>query len=57
MQCTEQCGAMKTDPKVPHHPHRLVCLPVVVAIVVMLKGVRRLPPTDVVNYAREVGLQ
>jgi hypothetical protein len=23
----------------------------------VLKGVRRLPPTGVVNYAREVGLQ
>jgi hypothetical protein len=57
MQCTEQYSAMKTDPKVPHHPHRLVRLPVVVAIVVVLKGVRRLPPTGVVNYTREVGLQ
>jgi hypothetical protein len=57
MRCTKQCGAMKTDPKVLHHPHRLVRLPVVVTIIVVLKGVRWLPPTGVVNYAREVGLQ
>jgi hypothetical protein len=48
---------MKTDPKVLHHPHHLVRLPVVVAVVVVLKGVRRLAPTGIVNYTREVGLQ
>jgi hypothetical protein len=57
MRCTEQCGAMKTDPKVLHHPHRHVRLPIVIAVVVVLNGVCRLPPTGVVNYAMEVGLQ
>jgi hypothetical protein len=47
---------MKTYPKVPLHPHRLVLLRVG-AIEVVVKGVGRLPLPGEVNDAREVGLQ
>jgi hypothetical protein len=47
---------MKTYPKVPLDPHRLVLSLRVGGIGVVVKGVGRLPLPNVVNQAREVGL-
>jgi energy-converting hydrogenase Eha subunit G len=56
MRCIEQCGAMKTYPKVLLHPHRLVLNLRVGGVGVVVKGVGRLSLPGVVKQAREVGL-
>jgi hypothetical protein len=56
MRCIEQCGAMKTYPKVWLHLHRHVLSLRIGGVGIVVKGVGQLPLPGIVNQAREVGL-